>query len=73
MELIFRKKGRVRQRLTHIFLFQIREIRHDVRRSHSVGYEIDNVGHRNPETADGRPAGENVRIMADAIQPVCHA
>lgn len=66
------ESGCVGERLADIFLVELRQFLDELHRGHAVGNEVDNVGHRDAKTADRRPAGENIRVLRNPIESVCH-
>ena len=62
----------VGKRLANILLFQVRELLHDLRGGHAVGDEIDNVRYGNTKPSDRGPSCEDIRVLSDAIERVCH-
>ena len=56
MEFVLCESSCVPERLTDILLLEIWEISDDLRRCHPVGYQVDDVGDRNPESADSGSA-----------------
>ncbi len=57
MKLILRDCSRIRKGLTDVVFFQVRMLGDDLRRSQSIGYEVDDVRDRDPQTAQRRPSG----------------
>ena len=60
------------ERLAHIVLVQVRELRDDLCSSHPVGHEVHHMRDRDTKSADGRSAGEYLRVLRDAIEGVFH-
>jgi hypothetical protein len=68
VDFVLRQRGRVGEGLADVFLFEIRELRDDLRRCHPVCDEVDDVGNGDPQPADRRPPGEDGRVLRDAIE-----
>jgi hypothetical protein len=64
---------RISERLTDIFLFELRQVFNDLRWRHSVGKEVNDMRYGNAETTDGRSAREHVRVSRNAIEGVRHS
>lgn len=59
----------VKQRLTDVLEFEVRQFFDDTRRRHAVGDEIDDVGDADAKTLDGSAPGEDVRRVRDSVEP----
>ena len=70
MEFVLRKNRRVGERLTHVFLFEIRQFLDDLCRGHAVGHKIEDVCDGDAKAADSGEASHHGGILRDPIDGV---
>ena len=73
VELVFGEHGRIRQGLADVLDLEVGKVSHDVRRRHPIRHEVDDVGHGYAEPTDARAAGQNLRVLGDAIKRLRHS
>ena len=73
VKLVLGKSRGVRQCLPNVFFFEVRQVGDDLRGRHAVGDEVDDVGDGDAKAADCGSAGQNVRILRDAVEGLRHA
>jgi hypothetical protein len=72
VDFVLRQRRRVGERLADVFLFEVRELRDDLRRCQPVCDEVDDVGDGDSQPADRCPPGEDGRVLRDAIERAFH-
>lgn len=73
VELVFGEHGRIRQGLADVLDLEVGKVSNDVRRRHPIRHEVDDVGHGYAEPTDARAAGQNLRVLGDAIKRLRHS
>jgi hypothetical protein len=68
VDLVLGDRSRVAERLADVLLLEIGMLGDDLRGRHAVGDEFDHLGDRDPQAAQRRASGEDVRIVSDAIE-----
>jgi sirohydrochlorin ferrochelatase len=70
MDFILRQSSGVRERLANVFLLEVRQFLDDLCRCHPVRDKVDDVRDGDAKAADRRPAGEDIRVLGNAIECV---
>ena len=69
---VVRQRGRVRQRLADVLIFEVGTLGDDFGRSHPIRQKVDDVTDRDAQTTNGGAPRKNTGIVTDSIKGVRH-
>jgi hypothetical protein len=72
VQLVLSQGGCVPEGLADVLFLEVGQFLHDLRRSHAVGNEVDNMGDGNPKAAHSGSAGQDFWCLRDAVEGACH-
>lgn len=72
MKFVLGEGSRIPERLPNVLFLEVRQFLHDLRWRHPVGDEIDDVCNGDAKPPNRRAAGEDLRIVGDAVERVRH-
>ena len=72
MQLVLCQGSCVGERLADVVWLEIRKVGDDLRGGHVVREQVDDVRDGNPKAANRRAAAEDIRVLGDAAECMCH-
>jgi hypothetical protein len=72
VDLVLGQSSCVGERLSDVFLLEVREVRDDLRRRHAVGEEVNHVRHGDAKASDCGPTGQHIGILGNPVKGVRH-